>query len=171
MKLGAAVAVDALPRDMTKRSLKRRDFGFSQHIRRRQLQWLWGGVAWIHVDTYCTVHIHMMFARPFIRLTSRRPAPGTLKQPRNQCLHASPPCGLPRRKDFFSSNSYAWQKHSKNEGSAEESSEPQKQRRRSARSPAAPTSLRRVAVEAQRSKDGFLTKAQLREKGLYQTKV
>ncbi|OGE53176.1 hypothetical protein PENARI_c008G11969 [Penicillium arizonense] len=46
-----------------------------------------------------------------------------------------------------------------------------KQRRRSNRLPAAPTSLRRVAVEAQRSKDGFLSKALLKEQGLYRTKT
>ncbi|RMJ25916.1 YagE family [Aspergillus sp. HF37] len=91
---------------------------------------------------------------------------GALRQPRNQC-----PFGLPRRKNFFSSDSRVLQKHSKNEGTEESPPEPQAQRRRGGRNPAAPTSLRRVAVEAQRSRDGFLTEAQLRERGLYQTKT
>ncbi|KAI9929048.1 hypothetical protein ASPWEDRAFT_37003 [Aspergillus wentii DTO 134E9] len=95
-----------------------------------------------------------------------------LKQPQNQYLHASPSLGLPRRKDFFSSNAYLNQKQSKNGDITEVLlSEPQKQRRRGGRSPAAPTSLRRVAVEAQRSKDGFLSKAQLKEQGPNQTKT
>ncbi|KAH2828439.1 hypothetical protein KXW08_004447 [Aspergillus fumigatus] len=98
-----------------------------------------------------------MFARPY---------------PQSHNLHASYPLGLPRRKDFFSSNAFLSQKQSRNGDLSQElSSETQKQRRRGARNPAAPTSLRRVAVEAQRSKDGILSKAQLKEQGIYQTKA
>ncbi|KAA8646234.1 RMD1 family protein [Aspergillus tanneri] len=113
-----------------------------------------------------------MFARPYVCLTCKRPAVFRLvKQPRSQSLHASSPFSLPRRKDFFSSNAYLNQKLAKSDDATAESFvESPKQRRRSGRSPAAPTSLRRVAVEAQRSKDGFLSKAQLKEQGLYQTK-
>ncbi|PYH93293.1 DUF155-domain-containing protein [Aspergillus ellipticus CBS 707.79] len=113
-----------------------------------------------------------MFARPYVcSVCSRPPAVRLLKQPRSQYLHASPPLSSPRRKDFFSSNAYLNQKQPQNGYTMEEGLlEGQKQRKRSNRSPAATTSLRRVAVEAQRSKDGILSKAQLRERGLYQTK-
>ncbi|KAB8257076.1 hypothetical protein BDV32DRAFT_128124 [Aspergillus pseudonomiae] len=114
-----------------------------------------------------------MFAKPFVGSICKRPAVTRLvKQPRSQYLHATSPFSLPRRKDFFSSNAYLAQKQSKTGDVSEEpGQEFQKQRRRGGRSPAAPTSLRRVAVEAQRSKDGFLSKAMLKEQGLYQTKV
>lgn len=77
------------------------------------------------------------------------------------------------RTGFFSSVAHLRQKQSNKDGDVSEdwSSEPQKQRRRGARSPAAPTSLRRVAVEAQRSRDSFISKAQLKEQGFYQTKT
>ncbi|KAE8390547.1 hypothetical protein BDV23DRAFT_155268 [Aspergillus alliaceus] len=114
-----------------------------------------------------------MFARPYVYSICKRPAATRLvKQPRSQYLHATSPLSLPRRKDFFSSNAYLAQKQTKTGDVSEELGEEfQKQRRRGGRSPAAPTSLRRVAVEAQRSKDGFLSRAMLKEQGLYQTKV
>ena len=115
---------------------------------------------------------HTMFARPYVCLSCKRPVSRLLTRTQNQYLHASPPLTFPRRKDFFSSNAHLKQKQ---QTEADEPIEPsldsQKQRRRSSRLPAAPTSLRRVAVEAQRSKDGFLSKALLREQGLYRTKV
>lgn len=71
--------------------------------------------------------------------------------------------------DFFSSNAHLRQKE---ELSAEPVVEIPKQKRRAGKIPATKTSLRRVAVEAQRSRDGILSKAQLaEEKGLYQTKT
>ncbi|PTU21777.1 hypothetical protein P175DRAFT_0456764 [Aspergillus ochraceoroseus IBT 24754] len=114
-----------------------------------------------------------MFARPFVSSICKRPvATRLLRQPRSQHLHASSPLSLPRRKDFFSSNAFLSQKQSAVGDTADESQqELHKQKRRGGRSPAAPTSLRRVAVEAQRSKDGFISKAQLKEHGLYQTKA
>ncbi|KAL4884834.1 hypothetical protein BJY04DRAFT_182157 [Aspergillus karnatakaensis] len=114
-----------------------------------------------------------MFARPYVSSICKRPARSRLlKQPQSHYLHASSPLGLPRRKDFFSSNAFLAQKYPTANGVAEAASqESQKQRRRGGRSPAAPTSLRRVAVEAQRSKDGFKSRAQLREAGLLQTKA
>ncbi|KAF9891110.1 hypothetical protein FE257_005046 [Aspergillus nanangensis] len=113
-----------------------------------------------------------MFVRPYICSVYKRPAIfRPIKLPHNQYLHASCPLSLPRRKDFFSSNAFLSQKQSSPNDSAEPSlQELQKQRKRGGRVPAAPTSLRRVAVEAQRSKDGFLSKAQLKEQGLHQTK-
>ncbi|PLB52894.1 YagE family protein [Aspergillus steynii IBT 23096] len=114
-----------------------------------------------------------MFARPSVCSACKKPAVLRLvQQPRSQHLHASSPFSLPRRKDFFSSNAYLNQKQAKpGDVNSESLPESQKQRRRGSRLPAAPTSLRRVAVEAQRSKDGFVSRAQLREQGLYQTKT
>ncbi|KAE8153738.1 hypothetical protein BDV25DRAFT_149072 [Aspergillus avenaceus] len=113
-----------------------------------------------------------MFARPFVSLTCHKPVTRLVKQPRSQSLHASSPFGLPRRKDFFSSNAYLAQKSPRTGDVSDASTqETQKQRKRGGRLPAAPTSLRRVAVEAQRSKDGFLSKAMLKEQGLDQTKT
>lgn len=115
----------------------------------------------------------VMFARPYVCSACRKSTVfGVLRQPRNQHLHASPPLGLPRRKDFFSSNAYLKQERSQGDSEAAQSElETQKQRRKASRTPATKTSLRRVAVEAQRSRDGILSKAQLSEKGLYKTKV
>ncbi|KAL4946150.1 hypothetical protein BDV06DRAFT_183268 [Aspergillus oleicola] len=114
-----------------------------------------------------------MFARPYVTPICKRPAAiRILKQPQSHYLHATSPLGLPRRKDFFSSNAYLAQKQPATGDAAEGSSqESQKQRKRGGRSPAAPTSLRRVAVEAQRSRDSFRSKTQLREAGLLQTKA
>ncbi|KAJ6033560.1 hypothetical protein N7499_009835, partial [Penicillium canescens] len=72
----------------------------------------------------------------------------------------------PRR---FSSNANSRQYNT--DEPTDDALDSKKQRRRSNRLPAAPTSLRRVAVEAQRSKDGFLSKALLKEQGLYRTKT
>lgn len=112
-----------------------------------------------------------MFARASFCSACKRPVPMRLwRQPQSQYLHATPALELPRRKDFFSSNAHLSQKQSSKEDGAE-ILESQKQRRRAARSPATPTSLRRVAVEAQRSREGSASKAQLREQGIHQTKV
>ncbi|OJK05169.1 hypothetical protein ASPACDRAFT_38738 [Aspergillus aculeatus ATCC 16872] len=96
------------------------------------------------------------------------------QQPRSQYLQASPFLGaLSRREHTFSTHAFLAQKQTRNGEIAEEQLqfEGQKQRKRSSRTPAAQTSLRRVAVEAQRSKDGILSKAQLREQGLYTVKT
>lgn len=115
---------------------------------------------------------YAMFARPYVCLSCKRSISHLLKRPQIQYIHASPSLALPRRKDFFSSNAYLKQKQQIDNGDPIEfSSDSQKQRRRGNRSPAAPTSLRRVAVEAQRSKDGIHSKALLKEQGLHQTKV
>ncbi|KKA19661.1 Uncharacterized protein T310_6347 [Rasamsonia emersonii CBS 393.64] len=102
---------------------------------------------------------------------------GPLRQPRYQPLHVSSPFGFPRRKEFFSSNALLKQKQNQNQNQSDDISTEsvaetlQKQRRKASRSPAANTSLRRVAVEAQRSKDGILSRSMLSEKGLEQTKT
>jgi hypothetical protein len=112
-----------------------------------------------------------MFARTSLCSACKRPvAPRLLRSPQNQSLYALPPLGLPRRKDFSSSVYLAQKQLSTDDGSAD-SIDSQKQRQHSRRMPAAPTSLRRVAVEAQRSKDGILSKAQLKEQGIHQSKV
>jgi hypothetical protein len=112
-----------------------------------------------------------MFARPYVCLSCKRPGLRLPTRPQTQYLHASPPLALPRRKDFFSSNAHLKQKQNNTDEPIEFSRDSQKQRRRGPRVPAAPTSLRRVAVEAQRSKDGILSKALLKEQGLNRTKV
>ena len=76
-------------------------------------------------------------------------------------LHALPPLLLPRRRDYFSSN-IALLNHQSSGNLPDErlptEQENQAQKRKNGR-PAAKTSLRRVVVEAQRSKDGTLSKA------------
>ncbi|KAJ5132867.1 Protein of unknown function DUF155 [Penicillium atrosanguineum] len=111
-----------------------------------------------------------MFAKaPFCLAYKQTLALRPLTRPQIQYLHASPALELPRRRDFFSSNANLAQKQPSNDESTEQL-ELQKQRRRASRAPAAPTSLRRVAVEAQRSREGFISKSQLKEQGIDQTK-
>lgn len=115
----------------------------------------------------------IMFSRPYACLSCKRPLSRLLDQSQYQHIHASSALARPRRKEFFSSNAHLKQKQQTNTETdlSEVPLDSQKQRRRGSRLPAAPTSLRRVAVEAQRSKDGFLSKALLREQGLFRTKV
>lgn len=109
--------------------------------------------------------------RPFVPLMSqyvcascRRAGNGLVRQPSFRPLHASPIFQHPRRRDFFSSNTFLSQSKSPDSPQiGNTSSDPQEvtatQKRRTARSPTAKTSLRRVAVEAQRSKDGNLSRS------------
>lgn len=80
------------------------------------------------------------------------------------------PILLPTRRSFSSFDAPGPQKpHATTDQSTEkdaETSGTQSQRRKMARSPAANSSLRRVAVEAQRTRSGILTRTQLLEKGL-----
>lgn len=115
-----------------------------------------------------------MFLRPYLCLAWKRPTVGRSLtiQPHGHYPHVLPSFSFGRPKDCFSSGAWLKQKQPEKDNTAsEEWAEPQNQRKRGSRNPAAPTSLRRVAVEAQRSKDSFLSKAQLREQGFYQTKV
>ena len=116
-----------------------------------------------------------MFSRSssFVCNACRKPTTfEVLKQPRQQFLHASPPLFLPRRKDFFSSNATLRQKQpSQDTPKGEELTESSKQKRKATRSPIAKTSLRRVAVEAQRSRDGILSKARPSEERPFTSKV
>ncbi|KAI9822389.1 MAG: hypothetical protein M1827_000108 [Pycnora praestabilis] len=80
---------------------------------------------------------------------------------RPRALHASPIPPFPRKREFFSSNAALKQQQQQQQvpqynSDSHESQEPQ--RRKAARPPGAKTSLRRVAVEAQRSRDGTLSR-------------
>lgn len=111
-------------------------------------------------------------ARPFSSLagniacvTRRRGVLDLTKQPGLRPLHASPIFQRPRRRDFFSSNSLLAQKpdtgsNAVSHESLDESPETLQARKRKAGASPAKISLRRVAVEAQRSKDGKLAKSQ-----------
>ncbi|CEJ56350.1 Putative YagE family protein [Penicillium brasilianum] len=113
-----------------------------------------------------------MFAKTSLCSACKRPvAARLLWSPQTPYLRASPALGLPRRRNFFSSKSFLAQNQVKENDGPLDNPDSQKQRRHSGRLPAAPTSLRRVAVEAQRSKDGILSKAQLKEQGIDQSKT
>ncbi|CAG8423805.1 unnamed protein product [Penicillium salamii] len=113
-----------------------------------------------------------MFARPHLCLGCWRPSFRALTALQNQCIHAHPALASQPFKKCLSYNTRLNQSgRQTNPDSTEASLDSQSQRRRGSRLPAAPTSLRRVAVEAQRSKDGFVSKALLREQGLHQTKT
>lgn len=78
------------------------------------------------------------------------------------------------RRDFSCSRARSSQKHGATEPPPQEdagSSGSQSQRRKLARSPTANSSLRRVAVEAQRTRSGILSRTQLLEQGLGELKV
>ncbi|KAG4427795.1 hypothetical protein IFR05_016721 [Cadophora sp. M221] len=75
---------------------------------------------------------------------------GYLRPQPLRCLHASAAGQAPRKRNFFSSNATLQQESASN-GSLEDL--PPAQKRKPVRSPAGKTSLRRVAVEAQRSRE------------------
>lgn len=112
--------------------------------------------------------------KPYLCSAWKRPAVGRLFmiQPHSYPSHTLPAGIFSQHKSCFSSDTQLRQKNRDKDSNASEVwDESQTQRKRGGRNPAAPTSLRRVAVEAQRSRDKFFSKAQLREQGLYQTKV
>lgn len=97
--------------------------------------------------------------------TTRRHTPLDLsKTPGLRPLHASPIFQRPRHRDFFSTNkALSAQRTIEQQGKPspqDESNVDALRKRKVAGSPAAKTSLRRVAVEAQRTKDGKLAKTQ-----------
>jgi required for meiotic nuclear division protein 1 len=94
--------------------------------------------------------------------TSRRIGFDLYKPPPLRPLHASPIFQHPRRRDFFSSNA-ALQVQKSQAESDESRDSAQTQKRKTARPSAAKTSLRRVAVEAQRSQGGKLPKSTSQE--------
>ncbi|QGA13155.1 hypothetical protein EYB26_000802 [Talaromyces marneffei] len=95
-------------------------------------------------------------------------------QPLHRPRHIAPLLSLRLRRDFSYLSARNLQKHGATEPPTEEdagSSGSQSQRRKLARSPAANSSLRRVAVEAQRTRSGILSKTQLLEQGLGELKT
>lgn len=91
------------------------------------------------------------FARQLACPTARRILNTSPLRPLTfRCIHATPATQLPRKRNFFSSNAALQQ-----EGvSADAVTDlPPTQKRKPVRSPAGKTSLRRVAVEAQRSRE------------------
>ncbi|KAK6608928.1 YagE family protein [Botrytis cinerea] len=94
------------------------------------------------------------FSRSFSAVAARRPIGGNNLQLPYRCLHASAPTLYPRKRNFFSSNATLQQDvASPNVESTVELKPVQK--RKPLRSPAGKTSLRRVAVEAQRSRQNI----------------
>lgn len=129
--------------------------------------------AWSWETTSPAPRPGTMYSRAsFIRNSCRKSSVfGILKQPRHQFLHATPPLIYPRRKDFFSSNATLRQKQTQDTPGTELPPENSKQKKKAGRSPVAKTSLRRVAVEAQRSRDGILSKTRPSEERPFVTKV
>lgn len=85
---------------------------------------------------------------------------------------SSRPTNFPQwRKEFFSSKINHQHAKPETPPDAEAASVTQKQKRKLSKSPAAKISLRRVAVEAQRSKDGMRQKAQAADEDLARSKV
>lgn len=102
-------------------------------------------------------------AGTFICSSCRRGVLEVSKQPGLRPLHASPIFQRPRRRDFFSSNSsLANQRDAGPPTRDDEGLEAlQARKRKAGGAAAAKTSLRRVAVEAQRSKEGTLKLSKL----------
>ncbi|KEF62542.1 uncharacterized protein A1O9_00515 [Exophiala aquamarina CBS 119918] len=115
--------------------------------------------------------MRLTFCRPSLQATNqfvcsscRRTAYDVLKQPTFRPLHASPIFQQPRRRDFFSSNSAlsSAKSHASDttkDAAPESVDSALTLKRKTARSPGTKTSLRRVGLEAQRSKAGILEKA------------
>jgi uncharacterized Rmd1/YagE family protein len=90
-----------------------------------------------------------LVAQLFICHSCRRASSfGIARRPKYRPIHASTALSYPRKRDFFTNNSALRQKH---QSRPVEEEVPKIKKPR----PAAKTSLRRVAVEAQRSKDGI----------------
>jgi required for meiotic nuclear division protein 1 len=99
-------------------------------------------------------------ARPYICSACRKAGGEAVRQPSFRTLHNSPALLQPRKREFFSSSSPLHSQKPQNAepaiDDASTTTQPDNPKRKTARSPAAKTSLRRVAVEAQRSRDGGL---------------
>jgi required for meiotic nuclear division protein 1 len=106
------------------------------------------------------LHSWVLLARPYVCSACRRVGSEGLKLPAFRALHNSPTLHRPRKREFFSSSSPLHSQKLQNleplRDDAHDAIQPDNPKRKTARSPAAKTSLRRVAVEAQRSKDGGL---------------
>ncbi|EXJ84991.1 hypothetical protein A1O3_05666 [Capronia epimyces CBS 606.96] len=100
----------------------------------------------------------------FICSSCRRFGYDGLRQPGFRPLHASPIFQLPRRREFFSSNPSLLSQTAQKRAEQKEDVSPttvalQSQKRKTARTPGTKTSLRRVGLEAQRSKAGNLPRS------------
>lgn len=101
---------------------------------------------------------------PVICGQCRRAAVDVYKQPGLRPLHASPIFHRPRKRDFFSSNAaLSSQKDGEGPSTHSRNEALQTQKRKTARPSGAKTSLRRVAVEAQRSKASKDVRANLQD--------
>ena len=97
-------------------------------------------------------HSHVPVLRRPLSSVALKPS---LHTPRRRSLHATSSLFLPRKRDFFSSNTLLQQQVRRTDDTSLENQQPPKKRQ--LRLPATKTSLRRVAVEAQRSRDGGLS--------------
>lgn len=108
------------------------------------------------ISQCCVLTASRLVTKPSLSALPTRPSALRLDSCTSwRSLHGTGSFLLPRRRDFFSSNASLSQSQpakAKNED-AESLHGPKK---RSARSPASKTSLRRVAVEAQRSREGAM---------------
>ncbi|KIW11240.1 hypothetical protein PV08_10540 [Exophiala spinifera] len=96
----------------------------------------------------------------YVCSSCRRPGYDAVRQPGFRPLHASPIFQRPRRREFFSSNpSLLSQSAQLRDEPKEDSANIQAQKRKTARSAGTKTSLRRIGLEAQRSKAGNLARS------------
>lgn len=86
-------------------------------------------------------------------------------------IHGSPVLQSPRRRDFFSSNAALQKPPQDPLRNGDNGEYQQAQQRKVPRLPAGKTSLRRVAVEAQMSRDGIATPGRPALNGLPKAKV
>lgn len=114
---------------------------------------LCSAIVWGHIERRCAAVVsRSCSSRSYHRLSTSTP---TL------CRHRSLSTGITlsakRRRDFFSSNATLWQRQDKvgaGDSIPPEAQPAEGQKQKNKRSPRGKSSLRRVAVEAQRSRDG-----------------
>lgn len=109
--------------------------------------------GWGHIERRCAAVV----SRPYSSLSHNRLSTPTPIPLRHRWLSTSITLSVKRRRDFFSSN--ATLRQPQNEAEVGNQTQPeaqpvQVQKRKNKRSPPGKSSLRRVAVEAQRSRDG-----------------
>lgn len=111
-----------------------------------------------------TIRCSASLTSTFLSTTRRQTLLDLSRAPGLRPLHASPIFQRPRHRDFFSTNkTLSVQRTTETQSKPsphDESNVDAVRKRKAAGSPAAKTSLRRVAVEAQRTKDGKLAKTQ-----------
>ncbi|KIW43672.1 uncharacterized protein PV06_04751 [Exophiala oligosperma] len=96
----------------------------------------------------------------YVCLSCRRSGYDAVRQPGLRPLHASPIFQRPRRREFFSSNPALLSQFAQLKDDAkEDTASIQAQKRKTARSAGTKTSLRRIGLEAQRSKAGNLVRS------------